>query len=145
MTKILSGDSVSDDLLNELRQWFELEWGQVDSFYGNHPEVDVPLPVVAVDEDGSLLGGLVFSSFTNPLKDDVAVWINAVIVSPEQRKHGIASKLVRRAEVEAGLMAINELFVLSEYPGLYEKLGWGFVSLDESRDSTVLTKLLGSA
>lgn len=145
MTKILSGGSVSDNLLKQLREWFESEWGHVDSFDGNHPEVDVPLPIVAVDGDGCLLGGLVFSSFPSPLKADVAVWINAVIVSPNQRKNGIASKLVRRAEVEAGLMAIDELFVLSEYPGLYEKLGWGFVSLDESRNSTVLTKRLASA
>lgn len=144
MTKILSAGSVPETLLTQLREWLEAEWGQVDSFDGNHPDIDVPRPLVAVDEGGSLLGGLVFSSFQIPLSTDVAVWINAVIVSPSQRKNGIASELIQAAEVEAKLRTIAELFVLSEYPGLYEKLGWRFVSLDKSRNGTVLTKLLAS-
>lgn len=142
MTNILTSGSVPESLLTQLRQWFETEWGQIDSFHGNHAEVEVPLPLVAVDEDGSLLGGLVFSSFQNPLRAEVAVWINAVIVSPKKRKKGIASELIRAAEREARRMAIGELFVLSEYSDLYEKLGWQFVGLDESRNEPILTRSL---
>ena len=143
MTKILSSDSVPAPLLIQLREWLESEWGAVDPFEGNHRHVTVPSPIVAVDENTSLVGGLVFSSFPSPQGADVAVWVNAVLVSPHQRKQGIASKLIQAAEVQANRMAVPELFVLSEFPALYQKLGWQVVSLDSARsEETILTKAL---
>ncbi len=138
--KILSAGSVPAALLVQLRTWLETEWGHIDPFEGNHVEVTVPKPVVAVDEQTSLLGGLVFGSFAKPGSVDIGIWINAVLISPAERKKGIASQLVQRAEVDAKRSAIRELFVLSDYPGLYQKNGWRIVGLDSSREETVLTK-----
>ena len=145
MIKILCRDFVPDSLIKQLREWCESEWGEVDPFEGNHPEIVVPSPVVAVDENTLLLGGLAFSSFTNPNNKDIAVWINVLLISPSQRKKGIASQLVQSAEVEAKLLSVYELFVLTEFPDLYKKLGWLVIGLDSTtRNETILTKTLAS-
>jgi len=142
VTNILTASSVPTALLVQLREWLELEWGHIDPFEGNHAEVTIPQPIVAVDEQTSLLGGLIFGAFAKPRTPEIAVWVNAVIVSPLHRKKGIASRLVQAAEGEARRLAIDELFVLSDVPGLYQKLAWHIVSLDSSRNETILKTTL---
>ena len=145
MANILRAGSVPAPLLIQLRKWLESEWGHIDPFEGNHAEVTIPSPVVAVDEQTSLLGGLIFGAFAKPGKPDIAVWVNAVIVSPVHRKKGIASQLLQAAEGEAKRLAIGELFVLSDVPGLYQKLGWQIVGSDSSRNETILMTTLKNA
>lgn len=144
MIKILSGSSVPCALLNELRGWFEAEWGTVDPFEGNHPQLRVPSPVVAIDDQESLVGGLSFTSASKPASeetsDEIGVWINLVLVSPSQRKKGIASRLVQSAQLQASNMGIPELFVFSEFPWLYQKLGWQVVG-NQIHSETVLHKV----
>lgn len=142
VTEILTGNSVPGALLVQLREWLEAEWGEIDPFEGNHPEVTVPSPIVAVDERTSFLGGLIFGSFTKPSSSEIGVWVNAVLVSPAHRKKGIASLLLQSAEIEARHLAISELYVLSEYPNLYKKHDWNIVSFDGLRGETILTKSL---
>ena len=145
MIRILSSSSVPTLSLSQLREWFESEWGGVDPFEGNHPEIVIPSPIVAVDDQTSLLGGLSFTSVSKPKSADIGVWINMVLISPSQRKKGIASQLIQSAEVEAAGLGVSELFVLSEFPDLYRKLGWQIVGLDSSGNETILTKTLASA
>jgi GNAT superfamily N-acetyltransferase len=131
-------------MLTLLRKWFESEWGDVDPFEGIYPEIVIPRPIVAVDHQASLLGGLAFTSAFKPQSTDIGVWINMVLISPRQRKKGIASKLIEVAEVEAKRIAISELFVLSEFPNLYKRLGWQSVGLDRSGKETVLKIVPGN-
>jgi GNAT superfamily N-acetyltransferase len=132
-------------MLTLLRKWFESEWGDVDPFEGIYPEIIIPRPIVAVGHQASLLGGLSFTSAPKPQSTDIGVWINMVLISPRQRKKGIASKLIEAAEVEAKRIAISELFVLSEFPNLYQRLGWQSVGLDSSGKETVLKIVLVDA
>ena len=145
MTNILTANSVPAALLIQLREWLESEWGHIDPFEGNHAEVTIPSPVVAVNEQSSLLGGLIYGAFAKPGKTEIAVWVNAVFVSPVHRKKGIASRLVRTAEGEAKRLAIDELFVLSDVPGLYQKLDWQIVGSDSTRNGTILMTTLKNA
>lgn len=141
MIKILSSAAVPELLIKQFRAWCETEWGEIDPFDGNHPEIVVPSPLIAVDENTSLLGGLAFSSFTNPKNIDIAVWINVVFISQDHRKKGIASQLIQAAEVDAQRLSIRELFVLTEFTDLYEKLGWQIVGLDSTkRNETILKR-----
>ena len=130
------------DLLAKLRRWFHDEWGHIDSFSGNHDKVAVPAPLVAVDEHHRLLGGLAFSSFPKPDDGAIAVWVNALLVAPEHRSHGIASALLASAEAAAQRLHIPELFVFTESPGLYQKCGWAQVTGHEQGASVVLRRML---
>jgi GNAT superfamily N-acetyltransferase len=142
MMQILSSNSLSPNLLIQLREWFESEWGDFDSFEGNHPGIEIPSPMLAIDDQTSLLGGLAFSTFAEPDSDSIGVWINMLLVLPSERKKGIASLLVQSAESEAKRMGIRELFVLSEFPDLYQKLAWQFIGLDSSENETILKKAI---
>ncbi len=142
MINILTSSSVPAATLSELNGWFIKEWGDVDLFTRPCPDFALPSPLVAVDEQKSLVGGLSFTRFAQPKSADVAVWINMVLVSPNHRQKGIASRLVMSAEVEAVQMGVSELYVLSAFPGLYQKLGWQAVGMNDAGDETILSKSL---
>lgn len=91
------------------------------------------MPIVAVSEKPvsqpaqNLLGGLVFSWFEDPSPPQpqaAQVWINGVFVAPEYRRAGVAHALVDAAWDTAYAADIARLNVRTQYPGLYERLGW---------------------
>ena len=119
----ISNSNLDPDHLALLKDWFISEWGEVDPFDSSNEGVKTPSPVLAT-ENGELLGGLSFCWARKPHAAELGVWINAVLISPEYRGLGLASKLVQAAESEAARKGMKELFVYSEFPKMYEKLGW---------------------
>jgi GNAT superfamily N-acetyltransferase len=134
--------SVAPDHAHRLREWLIAEWGEVDPFKSQSDgRIIVPLPLLGI-EGQELLGGLMFSGFRKPGGDELGLWINALFVAPEHRRKGIASQLVRAAEVEAFRAGERELFALTNIPKLYESLGWQ--SVESSKEGTVLRAVLAS-
>jgi len=119
--------------LNRLNEWLTAEWGEVESFD------NVPPPLLAI-EGRKLLGGLMFSSFQKPDREEIGLWINALFVAPEHRRKGIGSLLIRAAEAEAARTGERELFALTDIPKLYQRLGWQCV--ESSSNGTVVGALL---
>jgi len=143
MTKIRTGEQVAEHL-PQLRDWYEAQWGKIDSFAGNHPEIEVPEPLLAFGADAQLQGGLVFSTFQSPHSDQVEVWINAVFVDPLYRGQHIGSALISLAENSARQQRIDSLFVFTQIPSLYTNLGWQLVE-QTNADCVLSKKLAGSA
>ena len=137
----ISSTSIDPRHLEQLREWFVSEWGAVDAFSSTNSEVRIPAPIVAT-EGYDLLGGLAFTIARKPNSADVGMWVNAVLVAPEYRKLGIGSSLIQAAESEAKRTGEKDLFVYTEFPELYEKLGW--VVQDTDGDSKVLKKELAN-
>ena len=135
ITSTRVGSAYSD----QLQEWFIAEWGQVDPFSSNDIDHPLPCPIIAT-QDNKLLGGLSFTFAKIPNSTELGMWINAVLVAPEYRGLNIASKLVQSAEVEATRMGEQHLYVYSEFPELYEKLGWQVEVIDG--DSKALKKVL---
>jgi GNAT superfamily N-acetyltransferase len=141
MRTIISSD-YEPQHLEVLRKWFLSEWEKVDPFTSANTCVIVPAPLIAIDGT-TLLGGLAFTSHpipNSPNSPNLGLWVNALIVSPEHRKKGIGSKLIKAAEVEAKNNNIEELFVYTNIPKLYNSLGW--VELNKSGENTTLKKVL---
>ena len=126
LTTILSSRD-APHYLKQLSDQFEQEWGVIEPFEGTHPEILVPVPLVAIDGRDLLVGGLAFSSYLQPATKELAVWINAVFVALESRRMGIASNLIQHAVIEAARIHIKELFVYTHIPSLYQNLGWNIV------------------
>lgn len=122
MLQVVSSRTVPEHLAR-LREWFLAEWGEVDPFEDPGKAAFVPPPLLAIS-DSDLLGGLMFSSFRKPGGDGLALWINALLVAPEHRRKGIATRLIRAAETEAFSAGQRQIFALTDIPKLYEKLGW---------------------
>lgn len=139
MISILNSGS-TPQLLDQLHDWFGLEWGESDRSDGDHALSGVPVPLLAVDDGHLLVGGIAFTSHPKPDSHELGVWINALIVSQPFRGRGIASKLVRAAELEATRQGASELFVYTSVPILYQKLGWSLVKHDNG--NSVLIKVI---
>lgn len=122
-------------LVNEFRKWVEAEWGEVDPFTGT----GVPAPILAL-KDGSLVGGLSFTCSAIPGTQEMALWINTLLVDPKCRRMGIGSKLITAAERCVKPGGVTELYVFTNIAGIYEKLGWHIHGT--TGNHTVLTKNL---
>jgi N-acetylglutamate synthase-like GNAT family acetyltransferase len=86
-----------------------------------------PKPILAKHE-GSILGGLSYINYPHPSRDESALWINSLLVTPDWQDNGVGSELV-----QAAMQAIapgSELFVYTDVPNLYRRLGWLLVSDD---------------
>jgi GNAT superfamily N-acetyltransferase len=137
---IVSSRSASPHL-SQLREWMTNEWGKIDPFDGGYEDRIVPPPVLAIDGD-ELLGGLAFTNAPVQRTEKIGLWVNVLFVLPKYRGRGIGSKLVAEAEVEAKDVKADELFVYTDVPSLYEKLGWTI--LDDSGANTVLRKRIAA-
>jgi GNAT superfamily N-acetyltransferase len=110
--------------LDQLRDWFESEWGHIDPFEGTHLGFKVPRPILALDAQKHLAGGLAFSSFRRPGGEELSVWINALLIAPEHRRMGLASRLIEDAHDCAAGLGVQKLYASTDVPALYEKLAW---------------------
>ncbi len=120
---------VTREQLAELRTLFLAEWEKVDSFEGPNPQFKVPAPLVALQGD-RLVGGLAFTSAALPQRDKLELWINGLLVLPEFRRQGIATRLIKAA-VEAASGFCESLYVFTDVPPLYEQLDWELVMVHE--------------
>lgn len=100
------------DQVAEFRTWVEAEWGSVDPFEGRNGRA-LPVPVLAL-KDGALVGGLSFTHSSIPGTQDVALWINTLLVAPEQRRKGIGSKLISAADNAAVHVGADVLYVFTD-------------------------------
>lgn len=127
MISIISSN-INAHKLDELRALFISQWGKFDPFEKVISGIVIPGPVLALSGD-TLIGGLSFTVYPGPENNEKALWINGLFVDPNYRGLGIASKLIKEAE---GLCKEqSELFVYTEFPGLYEKSLWERVETSE--------------
>ncbi len=123
---------------HQLWDWFTREWGEFTPLKPEHTHIDVPSPLVALNESGQLMGGLAFTVAPKPQNSEPAIWINALFVDQPYRRKGIASKLITAAEMTAAKMQISELFTYTEFASLYEGNCW--ITLESEGGNYVLVK-----
>lgn len=86
-----------------------------------------PDPIAALNNN-DVIGGLAFTyhPIPEPLPNagKMALWINALAVTPRWRGRGIASRLIQEAEAQAKAAGATEIYVYTDVPGLYLKLAW---------------------
>lgn len=102
--------------------------------------LETPAPLLAISEEGKLIGGLAFTIAPEPQSTTNSIWINALLVAPEHRGQGVASKLIRAAERAAALKNLTKLFVYTEYAALYTGCSWELLETKEG--NSVLSKAL---
>jgi GNAT superfamily N-acetyltransferase len=135
----ITTSSAAPDKLQLLRKWLVAEWGEIDPFEGTIEGVDVPLPLLALENE-NLVGGLSFTSAMTPGSEKIGLWINTLLVALECRGKGIATQLVKQASIEALRTNASVLYVYTAVPALYQKLGWEIVN--SSGGNTVLKMVL---
>ncbi len=76
MISILNSGS-TPQLLGQLRDWFELEWGKPVRLDEDDALPGLPVPLVAVEDGSLLVGGIAFTGHPKPDSCEPGVWINA--------------------------------------------------------------------
>lgn len=132
--------------IHQLQTWCIEAWGAIDPLVD--PQHRYPPPLLAIaDADANadisaecpmLIGGLAFTCAPSPDAASAAVWVNAVIVHPEFRGHGIARSLIQAAASKVAEHDIDVLFVHTDIPDLYSKAGWSVVT---SQDANSVLRL----
>ncbi|MCH4888377.1 GNAT family N-acetyltransferase [Acidaminobacter sp. JC074] len=125
--------------LKQLYKMFLKVWDHVDAFEETKNGLELPYPILALEE-GDLIGGLSFTAYQHPDKDQMALWINALYVDRAFRGKHVASNLISYAEEKAREMGYTEILVYTDLASLYLKLGYKSLSYNGSH--TVLLKTL---
>lgn len=99
----------------------EDEIASLERFVADRPD---QVAIVA-ERDGSTAGTcLLVPSEIDPLHD-LSPWLAGLYVSPEHRRHGVGSALVRAVENEARMRGHQALYLYTtDAVGHYERLGW---------------------
>jgi GNAT superfamily N-acetyltransferase len=119
----IAAPDVAAEYFDELHQRFKNEWPEIQP-----SGKEAPRPVVALTSTGALAGGLAFANARAPISEESAIWVNAVLVTPEYRRQGLGSQLIRAAEASAVQLGVSRLYALTELPILYSKLNWSILS-----------------
>ncbi len=111
---------------DDLQRRLQNEWPNYPPM--NLADDAIPKPLVALTSSKLLAGGLAFIAANRPQSDELAIWINAVLVAPEYRRQGLGSRLIEAAQRCARQAGLLRLYALTELPELYTKLNWSIFS-----------------
>jgi predicted N-acetyltransferase YhbS len=106
--------------------WLGKPGHSVESFEARLREASdpdrIPLSLIAFYE-GRPAGTVNLIDNDNPNRPELRPWLAALLVVPEYRGRGIGTRLVRELVREAGRLGFSELFLGTDIPAFYERLG----------------------
>jgi GNAT superfamily N-acetyltransferase len=127
------------DFAPTLAQWHYQQWNwlhengsvarRLDSLIEAANRRRIPSVFVAI-EDVELCGSATLAEYDMDTRRDLTPWMADVFVSPDFRRRGIASALVRRVVDEARTLDVSELYLFTTGPWrerLYAGLGWSVI------------------
>ena len=136
-------ESIADhlDVVEMLARWQWDEWGRpefggsLESWTAGLRERTrrdaIPTSYVALDDAGTLLGGLTLVEHEMSTHRDLTPWVAGVFVRPDMRGRGVGSALMRYVMGAATQMGFSRLYLYTESArGFYERLGWQAIAED---------------
>ena len=119
--------------LNTIARWIHEEWWSdtpghtVETMAARLREASdrnaVPLSLVALHA-GSPVGTVNLVANDNDERPDLTPWLAALLVAPAHRGKGVGSSLVQSLVAEATRLGIPRLYLGTDIPRYYAKLGW---------------------
>lgn len=82
----------------------------------------IPLSLVAL-RDGKPIGTVNLVENDNDERQDLTPWLAALLVVPEARGNGVGTRLVRSLLKEAAVLGIPRLYLGTDIPEYYTRLG----------------------
>ena len=121
--------------LEQLARWHHAEWSYLSpdkSFEERLAGMQVylnddfmPTTWVAVNDDGEVLGSAATRAYDMDTHMHLSPWLASVFVSPDHRKQGIGSALVRQVMAACKADGIETLYLFTpDQAPLYAKIGW---------------------
>ena len=134
--------------------WLNREWGHhggltlADSearLRGYLNRDRIPLALAAY-VGGAPAGIVVLRDHDLASRPDLKPWLSSLFVSPECRRRGVGSALMRAAEARARRIGLDGLYLFTRHQvALYGSLGWEIMGEEEDggRPTTLMRKVLG--
>jgi predicted N-acetyltransferase YhbS len=82
----------------------------------------IPLSLVALEDDKPI-GTVNLVENDNDERQDLTPWLAALLVVPEARGRGVGTRLVRSLVKEAAALGIPRLYLGTDMPEYYARLG----------------------
>lgn len=105
-----------------------LAWGEgeaVEESRTARTDGGIPATLVAMDDDGALLGTVSVIEDDLPGFEHLNPWLATLLVLPEQRSRGVGAFLVHEAERFAREAGYGEMYLFTESAdGLFRRMGW---------------------
>lgn len=124
------------ELADTLADWHHAQWGELMAPW-THAEAlaelrahaaggDCPTTLVALGDDGSLLGSVSLVLEDAPELKDIGPWLASLYVRPQARGQGIGAALVHALVAHsAGVAGIETLYLFThDQTRWYQSLGW---------------------
>ena len=141
-----------EELVPVLAKYNYNEWGKsycsdvavVAQRYSATKNTDkIPLTIVALDEDNSLLGFASLIEDDLETRQDLSPWLAALYVLPEHRGKLIGKKLIERIIAEAKRLKIHHVYLFTgddKKVSYYAKQGWKLAEKFQykSEDSVIM-------
>lgn len=106
----------------------------------------LPLTLVAVAEDGQLLGAGSIKLDESGTKEGLSPWLGGIYIKEQQRGLGLGALIVTALENKARELGVSALYLSADTAeGFYQKLGWFVLERLEShgvRDVVLMSKTL---
>jgi predicted N-acetyltransferase YhbS len=122
--------------VDTLADWHHAEWGHLYDDWSREAAAaelqdhalrrDRPTTMVALDDDGALLGSVSLVDEDAPeLADRGDAWLASLYVLPAHRGRGLGAALVRALVVHAAALRIERLWLFTPAQApFYARLGW---------------------
>ncbi len=124
------------ELVPIIARWYFNEWGHrepgnsfertCERLKGKLNRDKLPIPVIAAEEDGTLLGTAQLKLREMDIFPEREIWLGSVYVTPAARGRKIATALVEKIASLAIELHVQELWLQTAAAdgGLYKRLGW---------------------
>ena len=138
---ILRKLSLSPEWIPAAAEWFSQKWGlPADEYRRSMEQADGSGPpewfVLLCGGEIAAGAGLIENDFHD--RPDLRPNLCALFVEECFRGQGLARRLLWEVRREAGRMGCEKLFLVTEHPNFYERLGWRFVTLVRGSDGGAL-------
>jgi N-acetylglutamate synthase-like GNAT family acetyltransferase len=126
--------------LATLARWHHHEWSFLnpgetlkDRMLRMQPYLNTDfIPSTFIAKDKSLLGSAAIVMNDMDTRPQLTPWLASVFVTPENRRHGIGSKLVSHVMTQARHQGIDTLYLFTpDKQNFYAKLGWTIKSIEQ--------------
>jgi len=132
--KIVNLEEETDAGFKEICKWYYEWWGEkfdmtptkMEDYVRSKLNSD-KLPqtfIVLLNKEPVATYQLLADSIT---VKDVSPLLDGVYVDKKYRKKGILNQIMKSAEHQARHLNLKELYLYTDYLGLYEKYGWNFI------------------
>ena len=112
--------------------WADQEWGKIASFDRSdwHEEFEriqnspVDQVFVALEDDNPVGMAWLLEHEEVASHQHLTPWLSSLVIDPDRRGRGIAKLLIDHIQAYAALGGDEVLFLLTETPAYYFRLGW---------------------